>query len=180
MNKLVIKKHGPVIKWFCDNADKGIWCKLLKDDYWVHCDGVSFELKNKYVQNDEYAELRKAKADGKTIQFDDPMDEQKWSDLLEPFEFLDDVNMFRIKPDEPEFKIGDWVYPPNRNTPIQVKKDMFGQSYTNWKIWKPQEGEWVCMKDFDLDNVYAIFKYNSNRIPKEIYPLDFIQTLKEN
>lgn len=65
-----------------------------------------------YIINDEYAELRKAKAEGKTIQFKPSID----SDFKDINMSLDSyikeyphfgVSRYRIKPEEPKFKVGD-------------------------------------------------------------------------
>jgi len=72
MTKEQATKHGTVIRWFTKNSEKGVWVKHLPryegDDTtsdWILTHEPLFSDTNKaYVQNDEYAELRKAQADG--------------------------------------------------------------------------------------------------------------------
>lgn len=163
MNAQQVEKHNKVIKWFCDNPDKGVWFdhvdgwKILYDPLW--------SLAATYIQNDEYAELRKAQADGKTIQC-----LVKWKEIFdgediklvksEPYDIkLCDItfaiikpNMLRIKPDEPEFKKGDWVRYKNSVKKITdgtspdgycaCNKDGYAYKASDLKLWQPQEGEW--------------------------------------
>jgi len=68
MTKEQIKKHGKVIKWFCDNPEKGVWVKI--SNRWEQTIEPAFNPKLIYIQNDEYVELRKALAEGKTVQLD--------------------------------------------------------------------------------------------------------------
>ena len=68
----------------------------------------NFEIQDiDIIINDEFSELRKALCDGKTVQayykFSDT-----WSDIIKP-EFKDNVLNYRIKPEEPKFKIGDFI-----------------------------------------------------------------------
>jgi len=70
MNKEQIEKHRDVIIWFAteDNADKGVWHKT-KGTQWLLTYEPMFSRDFIYVQNDEYADFRKAQADNKIIQF---------------------------------------------------------------------------------------------------------------
>lgn len=69
MKKQQIEIHGEVIKWFCDNPELGVWCKFENcNEQWELRFDPKFEVFTRYVQNDEYAEFRKAREDGKTIQ----------------------------------------------------------------------------------------------------------------
>ena len=68
----------------------------------------NFEIQDiDIIINDEFSELRKALCDGKTVQayykFSDT-----WSDIIKP-EFKDNVSNYRIKPEEPQFKVCDFV-----------------------------------------------------------------------
>lgn len=74
MNKEQIKKHGEVIKRFCDNPNKGVWAKNinipgLNDWSLTYSPMFRVDVPCLYVQNDKYAELRKAEADGKIIEY---------------------------------------------------------------------------------------------------------------
>ena len=75
MTKEQAQKHGNVIKWFIDNSDKGVY--ELTSIGWKLTDEPNFYPADKYVQNDRYAEFRKALVDGKTIQVNDF---EEWAD----------------------------------------------------------------------------------------------------
>ena len=90
MTKEQAKKHGEVIKWYCDNADQGV---LYKDcSEWFLTYEPSWTEDFIFVQNDEYAELRKAQADGKIIQHKHCNDsDSKFKDCCYPiWEYEDD------------------------------------------------------------------------------------------
>ena len=70
------------------------------------------------VINDEYVKFRKALAEGKIIQVNDGgiTGSVKWVDINSTFFNFEDLvknkkplNQFRIKPEEPQFKVGDFV-----------------------------------------------------------------------
>lgn len=67
------------------------------------------------IINDEYCTYRKALAEGKQLQSRDrtsylcsPTKYGEWSDTNHT-SFCLPVDCYRIKPEEPEFKIGDWI-----------------------------------------------------------------------
>lgn len=63
-----LKKHGNVMFWWANNTEKGVWSKLTTNKWHIILE-PSFSLEYKYVQNDEYAEFRKALVDGKNVQY---------------------------------------------------------------------------------------------------------------
>ena len=98
MNKAQIEKHGEVIRWFIDNSDKGVWFKGFMDEWELQTD-PHFVEEYLYVQNDKYVELRKALADGKTVQLlmynQDYPNGENWTDT----EYIDtqkDPSRYRI------------------------------------------------------------------------------------
>ena len=111
MTKEQIKEHGDVIKWFCDHSDMGVWRKDYWTDSWFFCRQPEFSTGYVYIQNDGYAELRKADVDGKTIQWKNTTTNE-WVDYKSSDSKLYTLGLqhYRIKPEEPEFKVGDWVY----------------------------------------------------------------------
>jgi len=67
-------KHREAIKWFYSQPeDAKIWCKIYDTSYptymqdWHLTDRPGWTLDGVYVINDEYAEIRKAIADGKEV-----------------------------------------------------------------------------------------------------------------
>ena len=67
-----------------------------------------------YVINDEFCEFRKALAEGKSIQMLCRYDKMEpiWDDMTEVIKsigFVDVKENYRIKQEEPKFKVGDWV-----------------------------------------------------------------------
>jgi len=109
VTKEQVETHGEVIKWFCDNADKGAWMAHEKGSWSLRIE-PTWDTNCFYVQNDQYAVLRKAQADGKAIQIrQNP--HANWVDgNTKAFSLL--YECYRIKPDEPKFKdlliLGDY------------------------------------------------------------------------
>ena len=108
MNKEVIKKYKDVFDWWLDGGK--ILIKYTDDAHknwsWINdVQAQNFEWEDDsvlVVQDDEYAELRKAQADGKVIQWE--YQEDEWSDLPDNYTFGNcEVDEYRIKPDEPAF-----------------------------------------------------------------------------
>ena len=122
------------------------------------------------VIDDDYVELRKALAEGKIIQLDeaakfsDP--NRGWVDLscksFGSSTQLFPVNYYRIKPEEPKFKVGDWAVNKTSKQRI-VKKitSICGDSVTvgntevginvmlinDLELWEPKPGEWCWVYD---------------------------------
>ena len=59
-----------------------------------------------YVQDDEYAEFRKAQADGKTLEV---WVTDGWCENERPMNFTEPIKYYRIKPDEPKYSREDWL-----------------------------------------------------------------------
>ena len=114
------------------------------------------------IINDEYCTYRKAVAEGKQLQSRDrtsylcsPTKYGEWSDTNHT-SFCLPVDCYRIKPEEPEFKIGDYVRYIHANSPkpLQIVNINCERYYfENAKIilrldeiekWEPREGE-VCI-----------------------------------
>lgn len=111
-----------------------------------------------YIQDDEYAELRKAGADGKQLQvsYDDG---STWYGKQTRKISWSSSQLVRIKPDKPQFKIGDWVlYLGNdgigsvqpRGQIIEVCQDGricsgnigYAMPSSMFALWEPEVGEW--------------------------------------
>jgi len=185
MTKEQIQKHGDIIKWFCDNAELGVWCKNGNSDKsnkdWFLNIEPKFLLDSIYVQNDEYAGLRKAQADDKQLLYKNSNVEIPSLELCnkEFMEFKECLESYRIKPEEPKFKVGDWITDGYEIFEHKENCRAIPEVQAKWELWKPQEGEWVMIADFELKDVYAVFKYSCvNHSKRKVAPLEFAQTLK--
>ncbi len=187
MNKEQIEEHREAIKWFCDNPNKGVWRKDTPTNDWYIDLEPSFYEDYIYIQNDEYAEFRKALVDGKSIQH---MYNGKWCDCYDftpqrDFE-NDKPEHYRVKPEEPKFKVGDWVVDKSSGLIIQAYEDM---RYNYFELWEPEKGK-LCVFWNNNINDYFIGRYGDycsiteNSVIytefefEHIAPLEFIQTLK--
>ena len=114
-----------------------------------------------YVINDEYVEFRKALAEGKPIQMYCKYDDVPpfWDDMTEVIRsigFVDIKENYRIKPEEPKFKVGDWVVEIHSTTKAQVL-ELFGNQIrvkfcypdaiittdsSDFIPWIPKKGDW--------------------------------------
>ena len=114
-----------------------------------------------YVINDEYVEFRKALAEGKSIQMLCKYDKMEpiWDDMTEVIKsigFVDVKENYRIKPQEPKFKVGDWVVEIHSTTKAQVL-ELFGNQIrvkfyypdaiittdsSDFIPWVPKSGDW--------------------------------------
>lgn len=93
---------------------------------------------NIYIINDEYVEFRKALAEGKVVEFSTSRHlKDIWHTLETPI-FNEDYK-YRIKPDEPKFKVGDWVVRLRNNRVMQFHLSCEQDSF---ELWKPKVGEW--------------------------------------
>jgi hypothetical protein len=115
------------------------------------------------IINDVYVEFRKAVAEGKTVQCKEHIDEgDGW---YEPKQanagHFDKTCTYRIKPEEPQFKAGDWVRIGDKITKVsKIKGDAVYMEDGKWQnkncfeLWKPQPDEWCWFwnDDFTEDN----------------------------
>ena len=109
MTREAYKKHKEAIEWFYAQPEgTKIWCKKAKTDWFlVSC--PTWDEENTYVINDKYAELRKAIADGKIIQYFS----DGWYDLYRDYNgyFVGDITRYKIKPETkfPIYKKNDFM-----------------------------------------------------------------------
>ncbi len=114
-----------------------------------------------YVINDEFVGLRKALAEGKSIQMLCRYNKMEpiWDDMTEVIRsigFVDIKENYRIKPEEPKFKVGDWVVEIHSTTKAQVL-ELFGNQIrvkfcypdaiittdsSDFIPWVPKKGDW--------------------------------------
>ena len=75
------------------------------------------------------------------------------------------------------FKPGDWVDIPSLNTePAQYRSDL---CHLGLELWQPKVGEWVVIADDITPDLYAVFQFNNHSRDRQILPLAFLQTLKD-
>ena len=151
MNIELIKKYkaefdhflngGELLIRYYDYEDREYkeWKEVDKNYNW---DDGSLHKAPQFIINDEYSELRKALCDGKTVQayykFNDT-----WNDIIKP-EFKDNVSNYRIKPEEPKFKIGDFVRDIISGKVSQVNnEDIANGKYSQVTKWEPSHKE-IC------------------------------------
>ena len=97
---------------------------------------------------------------------------------------------------ENEFKVGDWVTLKYKSytRPYKVLEVMLNEVLLNtgeypkrdnlWKLedcshWIPKVGDWVVIADDITSNLYAVFQFNNHSRDRQILPLAFLQTLKD-
>ena len=85
--------------------------------------------------------------------------------------------LFRERQLMNSFKPGDWVYIPSLNTePAQYRSDL---CHLGLELWQPKVGEWVVIADDITPDLYAVFQFNNHSKDRQILPLAFLQTLKD-
>lgn len=159
MNKELIKKYKAEFDHWLDGGNILVkmstgWSPVIADYTWHLND-------RPYVINDEYVEFRKAGAEGKQLQvsynggktwFDKSYRKISWSKS----------QLVRIKPEEPKFKVGDWLIEIHSDSYAKVleviKKDLLRvylydsnaiitTESTDFILWQPKLGEWCVMYD---------------------------------
>lgn len=163
------------------------WSKVSFDYAWNE-----YGYAHQFIIDDSYSTYRKALAEGKTVQYN-PITQynNRWDNItsINP-NVHDTIKNYRIKPDEPKFKVGDLVELLYTNPKLVgvVEKLDISQAFIKWGngkswksfdkliFWQPKEGEWVCsIKDTDS---FEVYRYKSYPNPKPCQP--FIGTLPFN
>jgi len=191
MTKEQIKQHKESMLWFIEHPDKGVWFTQDNIDWYLTKDPLFSAYKGLiYVPNDKYSELRKARAEGKTIQI---LSKSIWEDLDNPY-WIEALESYRIKPDEPKFKVGDWVRNTTHSNWIRCLEDddlpdfNFETMGERFELWKPNVDEWCVFWDGNhygyivqqfKQEVNDFYHTNSNGVFKHTAPLEFIQTLRD-
>ena len=166
MNKQLINKYKPEFDHWLNGgsilikSDLG-WCPIATEFAW----SCNISVDALFVFNDEYVEFRKALAEGKTIEYLG-QSSNVWHEVQEP-DFNLHPTCYRIKPDGPKFKVGDFVRYVH-STPAKALEinNINGNRYyfTNsemsclkheLKLWTPVKGEWCWFYD-SKSSKYAI------------------------
>ena len=198
MNKELIKKYKEEFDWWLDGGSIVIYRKDT-NEFWDATTMLSWDPKLPiddivYIINDEYIEFRKALAKGKTLQHISASTGE-WVDFNTGFEytpssaFRANIEHYRIKPDEPQFSIGDWIRHPDGYIFAYDPATHYHPFSNDFKLWGPLVGEWCVFWDDD-NRTYIISKFERivggankyreyvGRSWKNIAPLEFISTLK--
>lgn len=162
MNKELIKKYnkefnhwlngGNILARYSNLDVNDIWTRIPLSKYGWNTENTWFVIEDKYV------EFRKALAEGKTVQCRQSFSKE-WKNVFYPrFDTL--VENYRIKPEEPKFKVGDWVRDSYGNIQLierilpcdRHKENIWfkhaGAAFsTELKHWTPQPGEWCWFWD---------------------------------
>ena len=175
-NELEHYKNGGKLagrRWVIDPNDGDssftIWYEIDSCSTWMMEDLLTNpQDRLELIINDEYFIYRKALAEGKTIQlneaekFDDS--NRGWVDLscksLGKSTNLFPVNYYRIKPDEPKFKVGDFVRctcTTSDSSPLRITKFVQGNYHVansnlsflehEFEPWTPVKNEWCWFYD---------------------------------
>ena len=110
MNKELIKKYKEEFDYWLNGGS--LEYKVFNYG-WAVSNNVTFNWElpeniEHIVIRDEYVEFRKALAEGKKIEFLDNVD-NSWTPFDDRVGFGNHIREYRIKPEEPKFKKGDWV-----------------------------------------------------------------------
>ncbi len=147
MNKELIKKYKAEFDHWLDGGkllQKQInlvipteWEEFAEDWDWPIDELV-------VIINDEYVEFRKALAEGKIIQYRNLKVNvfKNWQDLGN-LKFNPNFE-HRIKPEEPKFKVGDWVRDGKNIYQFIEPSSIYSYelSLNRCELWQPQPGEW--------------------------------------
>lgn len=181
-NELEHYKNGGKLagrRWVIDPNDGDssftIWYEIDSCSTWMMEDLLTNpQDRLELIINDEYFIYRKALAEGKTVQLNEAEkfadSNRGWVDLscksFGKSTNLFPVNYYRIKPDEPKFKVGDFVR-YFHSTPAKALEinNINGNRYyfTNSEMsclkhelepWTPVKGEWCWFFD-STSNEYS-------------------------
>ena len=139
-----------------------IWREVKDLDDWKPLDTV-------YVLNDSYSIYRKAMAEGKIVQKQDYFNNKQWLDMkTDDFHDASDTRykgVYRVKPEEPKFKVGDWVIHNGKYKRVTKAVDGCIDSLDNevavimkeesLELWEPEDGKYFWYKN-DLVRFHEI------------------------
>ena len=202
MNKKLIITYFEEFKYWLNggkilskNTLLAEWSDTQSEDIWrIPDEDISKVL---IVIDDEYIDYRKALIEGKTVQYnfgnyginkkDFP---NTWKDLDLSIGILADracPENYRIKPEEPKFKVGDWVVHNGAIKQVTKAVDGLIDSLDNQvavimkdeslELWEPKEGEWCIMYDTEENpdaNSVTLQRWNNKSKWK---PIPFIGKL---
>lgn len=194
MNKALILKYKTEFDYWLNGGNVQVYYKKDDEPKWLtdeECieyeghDNFSHIIRNSLepedvliIIDDEYIEFRKALAEGNTIQYYECIYEDEMDINLDMYDWLDwksatpsssftKMLKYRIKPEEPKFKVGDWIR--DGKTIYQFIEPSSIYSYESslqrCELWQPQPGELVILNN--KNDVISIIKYNGET---NVYP----------
>ena len=173
MNKELINKYKTEFDHWLNEGK--ILYKHTNSNAWWNEEPWSYSLSyvTAIIINDEYVEFRKALVEGKTIQLNGTAVNggygETWNDCNKENLFIYGITAYRIKPDEPKFKVGDFVRYIHANPPRALEiNNINGNRYyfTNsemscleheLELWTPVKGEWCWF--FNDDRIPTISQF---------------------
>lgn len=206
MNKALILKYKTEFDYWLNSGNVQVYYKKDDEPKWLtdeECieyeshDNFSHIIRNSLepedvliIIDDEYIEFRKALAEGNTIQYYECIYQHEMDVNLNRYDWLDwksatpsssftKTLKYRIKPEEPKFKVGDWLIEIHSGSYAKVL-EVFTQEVrvklydcnsiittenTDFKLWKPQLGELVILDN--KNDIISIIKYNGET---NVYP----------
>jgi len=178
MNKELIKKYKSEFDHYLEEG-KLLFTRKAPDGtlhQWQPLDNFDFTIGDNpiIVIDDEYVEFRKSLAEGKIIQakpysIDSSFD---YTDLVftkeEPIETLC-ISDLRIKPDEPKFKVGDFLRHSDGHI-FQWKSHHEYNSDTHTS-WAPQPSEW-CWFYNSKEELPQLGRYEENNSATGHFSID--------
>lgn len=162
-NELEHYKNGGKLagrRWVIDPNDGDssftIWYEIDSCSTWMMEDLLTNpQDRLELIINDEYFIYRKALAEGKVIEYLG-QSSNVWHEIPEP-DFNLHPTCYRIKPDEPKFKVGDFVKftDISNKHPQQIIKIEDEVAYTEFNkclltqliLWTPVKNEWCWFYD---------------------------------
>ena len=180
MNKELINKYKSEFDHWLNGGKLLCYTEVDGPYYEVTDEKWDFIYDIGFIINDEFVEFRKALTKGKTIQLNEAEkfadSNRGWVDLscksLGESINLFPVNYYRIKPDEPKFKVGDFVRYA-LSTPARALEinNIDGNRYyfTNsemscleheLELWSPVKGEWCWFYDRASVKYSHLAKFN--------------------
>ena len=171
MNKQLINKYKPEFDHWLNGGKLLCYTEVDGPYYEVTDEKWDFVCDIGFIINDEYVELRKALAEGKTIQIYDVIEQHPSDRTFDKFGWRDfksftssssfskTPDLYRIKPDEPKFKVGDFVRYVHSTPPraLEINNINGGRYYFinsemsclehELEPWTPVKGEWCWFYD---------------------------------
>ena len=162
MNIELIKKYKKEFNLFLEN-ESNVLMKIPNDSRgWIKADW-NFPTETLVTIDDKYAIFRKASAEGKTVQM--CSGGQNYTNITVEDYLLKEYDKkgypLRIKPEEPQFKVGDFVRNTSSNTVFKYEESMLKPDSFCCIEWIPQAGE-LCWFADNTPDQYAVldtFRY---------------------
>lgn len=185
MNKALILKYKTEFDYWLNGGNVQVYYKKDDEPKWLtdeECieyeghDNFSHIIRNSLepedvliIIDDEYIEFRKALAEGKIVEFKHPQVGYDEWEIVTPehlFQSIVSGREYRIKPEEPKFKVGDWLIEIHSGSYAKVL-EVFTQEVrvklydcnsiittenTDFKLWEPKEGD-ICWF-WNKSNIY--------------------------